>query len=99
MNEVNTKTSLLTLLVLSCALLTGCTVTTGSCPKVLRIVDEQGNVSAERRVRQLQEDLRVAEKRADLEKQKRELAEERLKKLQEKPASPETLEKRSERGS
>lgn len=96
---MNTKTSLLNLLVLSCALLTGCTVTTGSSSRAIRVTDEQQNVSSERKVRQLQEELRLAEKRADLEKRKREFAEERLKKLQEKTAQPDVLEKESRHGS
>ena len=96
---MNTKTSLLTMLVLCGALLSGCTVTTGSSSRAIRVADERQNVSAERRVRLLQEELRLAEKRADFEKQKREFAEERLKKLQERPAKPEPSDKESRRGS
>jgi hypothetical protein len=97
-NEVNTKTSLLTLLALNIALLAGCTITTGSSSRAIRIADD-GCTSSESKTRQLQEDLKLAEKRADLEKHKRELAEERLKKLQEKSAKPDALDKRSEHGS
>lgn len=95
---MNTNTSLLTLLVLSCALLTGCNVTTGSSSRAIRIADEEC-ASSETKMRQLQQELKLAEKRADLEKKKRELAEERLKKLQEKTAKPDALEKESDHGS
>jgi hypothetical protein len=103
MNEVNTRTSLLTLFVLSVALVTGCTVTTGSSSRAMRLADEQC-ASTETKMRQLQQELKLAEKRADLEKQKREFAEERLQKLQEKTDKPKTdkptaLEDRSEHGS
>jgi outer membrane biogenesis lipoprotein LolB len=95
---VNTKTSLLTVLALNTALFTGCTVTTGSSSRAIRVADEQC-ASSESKTRQLQQELKLAEKRADLEKQKRELAEERLKKLQEKRAKPDVPEKESDHGS
>lgn len=98
-NEVNTNTSLLTPLVLSCALLTGCTVTTGSSSRAIRIADEQQGVSSNSKVRQLQQELKLAEQQIELEKKKRVLAEERLKKLQEKPDKLEPVEKKSGHGS
>lgn len=95
---MNTKTSLLTLLALNAALLTGCTVTTGSSSRAIRLAGEEC-ASSESKLHRLQEDLKLAEKRADLEKHKREVAEERLKKLQEKPAKPDALDKLAEHGS
>jgi|ERR1044071_901583 hypothetical protein len=98
-NEVNINTSLLTPLVLSCALLTGCTVTTGSSSRAVRIAGEQQNVSSENKVRQLQQELKLAEQRVELEKKKREFAEERLKNLQEETDKSEAVENKSGRGS
>jgi butyrate kinase len=95
---VSTKTSLLTLLVLSCTLFTGCHISTGSSAREIRIADEQC-ATAESKMRQLQQELKLAEKRADLEKRKREVAEERLKKLQEKTDKPDAVENESEHGS
>jgi hypothetical protein len=96
---VNTNTSLLTLLVLSCALLTGCNITTGCSSRAIRIADEPQDVSSKNKVRQLQQELKLAEQRIDLEKKKRESAEERLKKRQEKPDKPDALEEKTEHGS
>jgi septal ring factor EnvC (AmiA/AmiB activator) len=96
---VNTNTSLLTLLVLSCALLTGCNVTSGCSSRAIRVADEPQDVSSKNRVRQLQQELKLAEQRIDVEKRKRESAEDRLKKLQEKTDKPDALEKESEHGS
>jgi septal ring factor EnvC (AmiA/AmiB activator) len=96
---VNTNTSLLTLLVLSCAFLTGCNITTGCSSRAIRIVDEPQDVSSQNKVRQLQQELKLAEQRIDLEKKKRESAEERLKKLQEKTDKPDALEKEPAHGS
>ena len=88
-DEVNTKTTLLTLPVLSAALLTGCTVTTGSSSRAVRVADGQCS-AAESKLRRSQEELQLAEERADLERQRREFAEERLKKLREKTGKPKT---------
>ena len=95
---MKTKTSLLILFVLSVALLSGCSVTTGSTSRAIRVTNEQRS-SAESKMRQLQAELKLAEKRADLEKQRREFAEERLKKLQEKTDKPDKAEDNSDHGS
>jgi hypothetical protein len=50
-------------------------------------------------MRQLQQELKLAEQRIDLEKKKREFAEERLQKLQEKQDKPEAVEDESQHGS
>ena len=96
---MNTNTSLLTLLVLSCVLLTGCTVTTGSSSRAVRIAGEQQNVSSESKVRQLQQELKLAEQRVELEKKKREFAEERLKKLQKETDKSDAVQNKSGHGS
>ena len=100
---MNIKPSLLAIPALNVALLAGCTVTTGSSSRAVRIAEEQC-ASAENKVRQLQEELKLADKRAELEKQKREFAEERLKKQQKAPdepqsESPDAAEDESEHGS
>jgi outer membrane murein-binding lipoprotein Lpp len=98
MNEVSTKTSLLSLIALSGALLTGCIYTTGSSSRAIRIADEQC-ASTESKMRQLQSELKLAEQRAAREKQRREFAEERLKKLEAKTEKPGALEKDARHGS
>ena len=95
---MNTKTSLLTLMILSAALLSGCNVTTGSSSRAIRMMDDRC-ASAESKLRQLQADLKLAEQRADLESQRRKFAEERLKKLDEKTDKPAALENNSDHGS
>jgi predicted small secreted protein len=93
---MRTKASVGILLLLSAALLTGCNASFGTCAKSAQVTGdkihaagEQKDIESERTSAQLQEDLRlatkrakVAEEKAELEKQKREFAEERLKQLE-----------------
>jgi hypothetical protein len=75
---VSTRTSIATLLVLSASILTGCNINTGTKFAAVRV-----DASSECKVAQLQKELKLANERADLEKQKREFAEAQLKQLKE----------------
>lgn len=75
---MNARTSIVAVIVLSAAISVGCHITTGS-----KSASVQVEVSSERKVAQLQKELKLANERADLEKRKREFTEEQLKKLKE----------------
>jgi hypothetical protein len=77
-DEVSNRTSIATLLVLSASILIGCNINTGTKSAAVQFC-----VSSESKVAQLQKELKLANERADLEKQKREFAEVQLKKLKE----------------
>ena len=80
---MSTRTFIATLLVLSASILTGCNIHTGTKSAAVQV-----EVSSESKVAQLQKELKLANERADLEKQKREFAEVQLKKLKEEKEKP-----------
>lgn len=88
---MSTKTPVLTLIILSITLLNGCHITTGSKSAAVQV-----DVSSERKVAQLQKELKLANERAELERQKREFTEEQLRKLKEEKEKRDEVDKPSQ---
>jgi hypothetical protein len=101
--EVTAKAFIIALHVLSASLLTGCNVTTGTKSTAIRVAGEQQDISSKIKVARLQEELKLAnersklaEARADLERKKREFAEEQLRKQKENAGNSKGVAKPSQ---